>query len=74
VIEAAALLAGGVVVALSSGIYWLSNVDAELTPLWAHASMLSYGPLLMLGGDLYFVANPDYPGSTLWRMQLGAVN
>ncbi|HEY6726341.1 MAG TPA: hypothetical protein VI197_20035 [Polyangiaceae bacterium] len=69
VIAAAAPLGAGVVVALYNGVFGLTSAAAELTAFWTHPGMLAYGPLLILDGQLYFVANPEYgAGSTLWRL------
>lgn len=69
VIEAATPLGTGVVIALTNGIYALTDAKAELAQLWTHLSVRDCGPLLMLDGNLYFAAKPDYgDGATLWRL------
>jgi len=71
VIEGLAPFGDGVFVSLAEGVYSLLSLEADLVPAWNHPSMVSYGPLLVVGGDLYLVSNPTYgSGSMLWRMTL----
>lgn len=71
VIESLVPFGDGVFVALAGGVYTLLSTAADLGELWGQESMVNYGPLLVVGNDLYMVSYPDYgSGSMLWRMTL----
>jgi len=71
VIEALAPFGDGAFVSLADGVYSLLSPEADLASVWTHPGMVSYGPLVVVGGDLYLVSNPTYEsGSMLWRMEL----